>query len=208
MFDLVNNFIEIYGNPKLLVAEVERLQQAFIQNTKPLDRTDLLALIYGGPAAVPPPAKNEHWPRWVEPEFHAPQYLTLISQSHAVSEVQNHLTRHLSTLDSRVITLMEWNRWPQECGARIAYLHKQQLFSIKKESSRNEGILRDVYCTRSGDVEVDEDEADTAYLWDEIGHCTEYVKAMAMRSCSRIRKSSFSKNPFLKAESVNLNAGK
>lgn len=199
MFDLVTSLITVYGNTEVLAPEVDRIHNALTpDNQAPsrMLRDDLLARIYGRNEAFPLPADNEHWPLWVEPEFRTLDFLTLISPSCAVTEVQDHLTRHLSKLDPRVITMMEWHCWPTECGARIAYMHSQRLFSIKKESSRSDDILRDVYCTRSGDVDIDENEADVAYLWDEVEHCSEHVKAMARRACSRIRKSSFSKTIF------------
>lgn len=196
MLDLVTSHITIYGNAEALAPEVDRIHNALTpdnQAPRRMLRDDLLATIYRRPEAVPLSTVDERWPLWIEPEFRAPDFLTFISPGCAVYGIQDHLTRHLSNLDPRVITLMEWHCWPEECGARMAYLHKQIPFSIKKESSRDENILRDVYCTRSGEADVDENEADVAYLWDEVEHCSEYVKAMARRACSRIRKSSFSR---------------
>lgn len=195
----VTSFITIYGTAAALAPEMNRIQDALVRilstpGPDTISQENLLTAIYGRSGAVPLLADKECWPRWVKPEFRSRDFLTFISPNHATDEIQDHLTSHLSALDPRVIILMEWENWPLECGSRIAFMHASRLVSIRKDSRQDQQIFQEVYCARSG--EAAEDEASIAYMWDEIGHCTDYVKAMARRGFPIIRKSSFSNTLF------------
>lgn len=192
MANHVTSFISVYGNDDVL-KEVQRIQHDFLESDVPewaMQRTDILAIIYGRRENTPPPAEGERWPKWAGFEYRARDFLTFTSASWPVYELQDHLATRLSKLDDCVVTLMTWDGWPLECGARINFFGKQTLQSFEAVSNAP-GV--GAGCTdsqESGDPL--DDEAENDRKWSALERCRAEVISRAAASCAWIDTSRFS----------------
>lgn len=188
MANHVTNWISVYGNADTL-KEVACIQNDFIQrsnlrgSTGSIDMAAVGVVLYGLSEETPSPTGH----KWVSFEYCGDGVLTFVSANHSVPELQDQLTFRLSKLDQRVITLMEWDDWPQECGVRITFLkdHVLQSFEARSTSSDMIGL------GGSGIVFEDctEDEIDNDRKWSALEKCREDVISKAANDCSWVRKS-------------------